>query len=300
MNFESYTSLGRGLELSEESVRHHSSATQRIRSYGGSHNDEFLYHLKPSLAPNELHYYSTSIDHPVQLKIEYSSVDICHMRYGVIVDQQESGGPSGSYAFAAGKRSHVPHSEGRTVKLEQIERTGAPRQSILECQMTNSHFPQCGHEAWPTRGHALHEESTPLLYFSAAPITHWQPWHTDLAEVIRGYNHSRGSQAIVIPGVFATDNSEFPTPNKCVLPQMSPTSESISHQISQNPQGLERQIQDQFLVESKLSGMSYREIKIQGRFTEAESTLRGRYRNLTKCKEQRVRRPQWEGREVRN
>ena len=50
---------------------------------------------------------------------------------------------------------------------------------------------------------------------------------------------------------------------------------------------------DEFLVRSKLAGMSYKEIRTKGNFTEAESTLRGRFRTLTKRKEQRVRKPQW-------
>lgn len=59
-----------------------------------------------------------------------------------------------------------------------------------------------------------------------------------------------------------------------------------------------REAQDQYLIKSKLSGMSYKEIKEQGKFKEAESTLRGRFRTLTKSKDQRVRKPQWQERDV--
>lgn len=55
---------------------------------------------------------------------------------------------------------------------------------------------------------------------------------------------------------------------------------------------------DVFLVQCKLSGMSYKEIKAKGRFPEAESTLRGRYRTLTKRKELRVRKPGWQENDV--
>ncbi|KAL4969327.1 uncharacterized protein BDV14DRAFT_196154 [Aspergillus stella-maris] len=47
------------------------------------------------------------------------------------------------------------------------------------------------------------------------------------------------------------------------------------------------------LLDYKRRGLSYKDIKRIGGFKEAESTLRGRYRTLTKSKEQRVRRPQW-------
>ena len=52
------------------------------------------------------------------------------------------------------------------------------------------------------------------------------------------------------------------------------------------------------LVEWKEQGMSYKDIKAHGGFEEAESTLRGRYRTLTKPKEERVRRPEWSDRDV--
>jgi hypothetical protein len=55
---------------------------------------------------------------------------------------------------------------------------------------------------------------------------------------------------------------------------------------------------DAFLLECKRKGMSYREIKKIGHFEEAESTLRGRFRTLTKRKEQRVRKPQWQAKDV--
>ncbi|KAI1935285.1 hypothetical protein LOZ39_003358, partial [Ophidiomyces ophidiicola] len=56
---------------------------------------------------------------------------------------------------------------------------------------------------------------------------------------------------------------------------------------------------DEFLVRCKQSGMSYKEIKTKGQFPEAESTLRGRYRTLTKQKEHRVRKPEWERNDLR-
>lgn len=53
-----------------------------------------------------------------------------------------------------------------------------------------------------------------------------------------------------------------------------------------------------FLIDCKRRGLSYKDIKRIGNFREAESTLRGRYRTLTKSKGQRVRKPQWEARDV--
>jgi hypothetical protein len=53
-----------------------------------------------------------------------------------------------------------------------------------------------------------------------------------------------------------------------------------------------------FLIECKRRGLSYKDIKKIGGFKEAESTLRGRFRTLTKSKDQRVRKPQWQPRDV--
>jgi hypothetical protein len=52
------------------------------------------------------------------------------------------------------------------------------------------------------------------------------------------------------------------------------------------------------LIQWKRAGLSYKDIKRMGGFKEAESTLRGRFRTLTKAKEQRVRKPKWLKRDV--
>ncbi|KAF4768798.1 hypothetical protein N7455_008721 [Penicillium solitum] len=54
-----------------------------------------------------------------------------------------------------------------------------------------------------------------------------------------------------------------------------------------------------FLIDCKRRGLSYKDIKRVGGFKEAESTLRGRYRTLTKSKEQRVRKPKWQDKDIR-
>jgi len=56
---------------------------------------------------------------------------------------------------------------------------------------------------------------------------------------------------------------------------------------------------DEDLIRLRQAGISYKDIKAKGKFTEAESTLRGRFRTLTKDKDQRVRKPQWRTEDVR-
>ncbi|KAH6838484.1 hypothetical protein B0I37DRAFT_439558 [Chaetomium sp. MPI-CAGE-AT-0009] len=55
----------------------------------------------------------------------------------------------------------------------------------------------------------------------------------------------------------------------------------------------DRTSRDDFLVKHKQMGFTYKEIRRLGGFIEAESTLRGRYRTLTKSREARVRKPEW-------
>ncbi|TGO09897.1 hypothetical protein BTUL_0151g00040 [Botrytis tulipae] len=56
---------------------------------------------------------------------------------------------------------------------------------------------------------------------------------------------------------------------------------------------LTRTEQNNFLIRSRQAGMSYKAIRSNGNFTAAESTLRGRFRTLTKDKKDRVRQPKW-------
>ncbi|KAK5056116.1 hypothetical protein LTR84_012669 [Exophiala bonariae] len=55
---------------------------------------------------------------------------------------------------------------------------------------------------------------------------------------------------------------------------------------------------DDLLIRLKTQGLSYKQIKDMGGFDEAESTLRGRYRALTKPREARLRKPEWGKREI--
>jgi hypothetical protein len=61
-----------------------------------------------------------------------------------------------------------------------------------------------------------------------------------------------------------------------------------------------RRERDRYLLKKRAEGYSYREIKRMGKFREAESTLRGRVRVLTKDKSERVRRPEWNPQDVSN
>lgn len=100
----------------------------------------------------------------------------------------------------------------------------------------------------------------------------------------------------------ASSKATEPTGKDDLIPKKiepNPTTPSVkqpSTESSQAPQPgrLHRDAtRDEFLVRAKLAGMAYKDIRRQGNFTEAESTLRGRFRTLTKAKTARVRKPEW-------
>ena len=88
-------------------------------------------------------------------------------------------------------------------------------------------------------------------------------------------------------------------PKRIVSKPMSAASSSDSSRTSPSEQAQHhRNANDDFLVKSKLAGMSYKDIRRRGNFVEAESTLRGRFRTLTKHKAARVRKPEWTDNDV--
>jgi hypothetical protein len=61
----------------------------------------------------------------------------------------------------------------------------------------------------------------------------------------------------------------------------------------------QRTEEDKILLEGKQNGLTYKEIRKKMRTRVAESTLRGRYRSLTKERKDRVRKPVWTPKDVR-
>ncbi len=92
-----------------------------------------------------------------------------------------------------------------------------------------------------------------------------------------------------------------PAPLRSSRAQLSNASTPESDDGASDPEWIEladRSARDDFLVKHKQAGMTYKKIRRLGGFTEAESTLRGRYRTLTKSREARVRKPEWSDEDV--
>jgi hypothetical protein len=60
----------------------------------------------------------------------------------------------------------------------------------------------------------------------------------------------------------------------------------------------QRRADDDILLEGKRNGLTYKEIRKKMTVKCAESTLRGRYRSLTKARKDRVRKPTWTANDV--
>ncbi|KAH7078382.1 hypothetical protein FB567DRAFT_631722 [Paraphoma chrysanthemicola] len=62
---------------------------------------------------------------------------------------------------------------------------------------------------------------------------------------------------------------------------------------------VQRKADDEILLEGKRNGLTYKEIRKKMAVKCAESTLRGRYRSLTKARKDRVRKPTWTANDIR-
>lgn len=131
---------------------------------------------------------------------------------------------------------------------------------------------------------------------------------------------SYGAGGLVVPGhLFNTtlDRFAFADPSPVLLSTQAMTEDTLALASLPGTNELEipseaaeqavryvpettRNTRDEYLQEARRRGMSYKEIKRRGGFTEAESTLRGRIRILSKPKEMRVRKPQWNRSDVSN
>jgi hypothetical protein len=122
-----------------------------------------------------------------------------------------------------------------------------------------------------------------------------------------------GADGLVVPGhLFNTtlDRFAFADPNPVLLSTQAMSQDTLALETFSSANQLElpsepaeqaaryvpeisRNTRDEYLQDARRRGLSYKEIKRRGGFTEAESTLRGRIRILSKPKEMRVRKPQW-------
>ncbi|KAJ5520778.1 hypothetical protein N7463_001231 [Penicillium fimorum] len=135
---------------------------------------------------------------------------------------------------------------------------------------------------------------------SSTPMTH-QPYLPDCVPLV---------PTVEAPPRYYP-STEFGSPNQKPANSLSPSFSVSTNEEERSPQqsgedqnsaeaGLHYSDErNTFLIDCKRRGLSYKDIKRVGGFKEAESTLRGRYRTLTKSKDQRVRKPKWQDKDIR-
>ncbi|KAJ6178179.1 hypothetical protein N7519_008640 [Penicillium mononematosum] len=142
------------------------------------------------------------------------------------------------------------------------------------------------------------------------PMSHFSPLPTPGTFVasIEPPQYQPTMQPMYVPNAHDTD---FASLDQKPASSLSPSFSSSSNEEGRSPQhsGEEQgsigssvhysDNRDAFLIDCKRRGLSYKDIKRVGGFKEAESTLRGRYRTLTKSKDQRVRKPRWLEKDIR-
>ncbi|KAJ4303944.1 hypothetical protein N0V88_001545 [Collariella sp. IMI 366227] len=119
----------------------------------------------------------------------------------------------------------------------------------------------------------------------------------------RNYHSSRRTSSPLSDSPSPTQARKLtrlrPKPRHAQERPLSPNSPPPEAQTQVQLDLADRTIKDEFLIRQKQRGVTYKEIRRMGGFTEAESTLRGRYRTLTKVREARVRKPEWAEKDLR-
>lgn len=132
---------------------------------------------------------------------------------------------------------------------------------------------------------------------------------------------SQVSDADEYKAVDSIDAESLFAPPRYVLPSQNADPQDVSHHISPSasstmeyaspatdstsppaispPANDGQQTRDEFLIRCRQNNISYKDIKERGGFEQSVSTLRGRYRNLTKGKQDRLRKPKWTPKDVR-
>lgn len=120
-------------------------------------------------------------------------------------------------------------------------------------------------------------------------------------------NQSRGASRAFVPSQDSPLNTtrslvDVERQSSETTTEHSEDSESDTEEPNVNDQAINdathRQKRDSFLLSMRRQNYSYKDIKELGNFREAESTLRGRVRVLTKDKSERVRKPEWNRNDV--
>lgn len=106
-------------------------------------------------------------------------------------------------------------------------------------------------------------------------------------------DHSDTDDETTMSSIPIKQHSSTPTPSPAAAQQHQRTSGTPTTPRRRLPPTEAYDETDHLLVHYRSQGVSYKAIKQRLNLDEAESTLRGRYRTLTKPKSERLRKPVW-------
>jgi hypothetical protein len=166
-------------------------------------------------------------------------------------------------------------------------RNSTQSQSISEEQFT-------GTPAW-----AIHEDTKLERWTTDANYTYPSPEITlEAYRSISPTTSSENSTYSELPSApcLASQRSNTPTFS---VDDASKSAESQlgADEVEEANNARRRKEEDAFIISMRKQGMKFKDIMKLGGFTLAESTIRGRYRMLTKPKHERVRKPIWRKRD---
>ncbi|KAF2202901.1 hypothetical protein GQ43DRAFT_479506 [Delitschia confertaspora ATCC 74209] len=131
---------------------------------------------------------------------------------------------------------------------------------------------------------------TPHLVSSAIPISPISPIPSSQEPYQFGVTPlDNVDQMCTTLDSYAVPSNALPLRMSVEEPRIAPTIETEPTRAV----SARRNIEDKLLLEGKREGLTYKEIKRRIGTEVAESTLRGRYRSLTKARKDRLRKPVW-------
>lgn len=180
--------------------------------------------------------------------------------------------------FGTGTEKPLPLSTAEMVALFSSEEDELIAQGLFPDMYTPEEMMTPSTDAPPTFNTA--QTNSPS---AQTPGKFTVEWHTLDNDAFLEQSERAGSESIM--------NHVFSPP----MDNPTPTSgQTRPDRVSKGGRfGSRNTSKDEYLVRAKRQGMSYKQIKQAGGFEEAESTLRGRYRALTKEPGARVRKPHW-------
>ncbi|KAH3911041.1 hypothetical protein HBH56_139720 [Parastagonospora nodorum] len=194
----------------------------------------------------------------------------------VVVTEEDAANFSGPSRYAMGDIVHSPTSAEITHCLNGLPTVGNDTRRLYDSEYAYSQASSPGLSPWYAEG-----ESGMAMPFRPRnpPITSAPSSFSTAYQNENANSASRGNPS------WAGPQTNFPIQDR-----------AQSHRVVDSH--TQRKADDQILLEGKKDGLTYKEIRKRMYTKCAESTLRGRYRSLTKARQDRVRKPVWQKKDV--